>query len=245
MSRPLVAVAGLGGVGGAAFLTLVRSGVQRFNLAENGIFDPPDMNRQWAALGHTMGKPKLDVYAQWAREINPEVELNLFPEGLNLDNVEDFMRGTDVYLGAMDLEKDRETKEESSKIAAQLGIPIFTCGAMGFGAIMVNHDPWGMKPDEFWKKVQEKSPKTQIMPSLITDLFDQTMVQRLKSHYDETGKLATLAGGAGQAGLLVGNEIVIHLLQGTDLAPRIAVFAPRFVTLDLFTLDLSILDVSK
>jgi molybdopterin/thiamine biosynthesis adenylyltransferase len=203
------------------------------------------MNRQWAALGSTMDKPKLEVYAQWAREINPEVELNLFPEGLNLDNVQDFMRGADVYLGAMDLEKDREAKEKSSKIASQLGIPIFTCGALGFGAIMVNHDPWGMKPQEFWQRVQEKSPKTQVMPSLITDLFDKTMMQRLKSHFEETGNLATLASGAGQAGLMVGNEIVIHLLQGTDLAPRIAIFAPRFVTLDLFTLQLNIVDVSK
>jgi hypothetical protein len=83
------------------------------------------------------------------------------------------------------------------------------------------------------------------MPSLITDLFDKTMMQRLKSHFEETGNLATLASGAGQAGLMVGNEIVIHLLQGTDLAPRIAIFAPRFVTLDLFTLQLNIVDVSK
>ncbi|MGE4293910.1 MAG: ThiF family adenylyltransferase, partial [Desulfovibrio sp.] len=57
-----IAFAGLGGVGGGAFLALVRCGLGHFRLAENGVFDPPDMNRQAAAFGTTMDRPKLDVY---------------------------------------------------------------------------------------------------------------------------------------------------------------------------------------
>lgn len=71
----VVAFAGLGGVGGGEFLALVRCGVTRFRLAENGTFDPPDMNRQAGAFGHTMGRPKLEIYVELARSINPAVEL--------------------------------------------------------------------------------------------------------------------------------------------------------------------------
>ncbi len=92
---PVVAISGLGGVGGAAFMTLVRSGVRRFRLAENGIFDPPDMNRQWGALGATMDRPKIDVYAEWARGINPKVELKLYPAGITVANIEEFLTGCD------------------------------------------------------------------------------------------------------------------------------------------------------
>ena len=47
----VVALAGLGGVGGGAFLALVRCGVTRFRLAENGVFDPPDMMQIWRMDG--------------------------------------------------------------------------------------------------------------------------------------------------------------------------------------------------
>jgi tRNA A37 threonylcarbamoyladenosine dehydratase len=63
------AFAGLGGVVGRAFLALVRCGASRFRLAENGVFDPPDMSRQAAAFGSTMDRPKLDVYIELARSI--------------------------------------------------------------------------------------------------------------------------------------------------------------------------------
>jgi tRNA A37 threonylcarbamoyladenosine dehydratase len=66
LSTPLIAFAGLGGVGGGAFLNLVRCGVKRFRLAENGVFDPPDMNRQAAAFASTMGRAKIEVYERLA-----------------------------------------------------------------------------------------------------------------------------------------------------------------------------------
>ncbi|MFO7596426.1 MAG: ThiF family adenylyltransferase, partial [Desulfocurvibacter africanus] len=68
-----ITFAGLGGVGGGAFLALVRCGLGHFRLAENGVFDPPDMNRQAAAFGTTMDRPKLDVYMELARSINPNI----------------------------------------------------------------------------------------------------------------------------------------------------------------------------
>ena len=45
LSQACIAQSGLGGVGGEAFQALVRMGVRRFKLAENGLFDPSDMNR--------------------------------------------------------------------------------------------------------------------------------------------------------------------------------------------------------
>ena len=80
LSTPLIAFAGLGGVGGGAFLNLVRCGVKRVRLAVNGVFDPPDINSQAAAFASTMDRSKITVYKRLAREINPEVALELFPE---------------------------------------------------------------------------------------------------------------------------------------------------------------------
>ena len=120
----VVALAGLGGVGGGAFLALVRCGVTRFRLAENGVFDPPDMNRQAGAFGTTMGRPKLAVYVELARSINPDVELELFPEGVDGGNLERFLAGADVYVGVIDAEKGRDVKAMTSPLLEKHGLPI-------------------------------------------------------------------------------------------------------------------------
>src|SRR5690242_674849 len=66
-----VAIAGCGGVGGATAITLARLGVGGFVLADPGIFDPPDLNRQWAGRRSTLGRNKTEVHAELLREINP------------------------------------------------------------------------------------------------------------------------------------------------------------------------------
>lgn len=244
LTRPLVAIAGLGGVGGAAFLTLVRSGVRRFRLAENGIFDPPDMNRQWAALGHTMDCPKIEVHAQWAQEINPTVELELFPEGVNLDNMERFIAGADVFIGAIDADKGQELKSKSDELCARFGVPLFTAGALGVGAVMVNHRPGGMTPAEFWSLVASQSSGAAPLPSLITDQLSPHLTERLNASWVK-GPLATCGVGVSLAGTMLGGEVLVHLLQDSGLMERQAVFAPRFVILDQGLLHLKIVDVSQ
>src|SRR5689334_23654968 len=77
-----VAIAGLGGVGGIHLLTLARLGIGRFHLADFDRFDLANFNRQSGATVATLGEPKVDVLARMARDINPDVELTLFPEGV-------------------------------------------------------------------------------------------------------------------------------------------------------------------
>ena len=54
-------IAGCGGVGGAVALTLARLGVGQLVLADPGVFDAPDVNRQWAADSDTLGRNKAEV----------------------------------------------------------------------------------------------------------------------------------------------------------------------------------------
>ena len=98
-----VAVAGCGGVGGAVALTLARLGVGGFVLADPGIFDPPDGNRQWAASRAVQGRNKTDVHAELLRNINPDVRLTLFPEGITEQNLERFLAPADLLLDCLDI----------------------------------------------------------------------------------------------------------------------------------------------
>lgn len=244
LGDPQVAISGLGGVGGAAFMTLVRSGVRRLRIAENGIFDPPDMNRQWGALADTMDRPKIEVYEAWARGINPDIELECFAEGIHPGNIEAFLTGADIYLGAIDIDKGREVKDAGEKIIGRDRTPLFTCGAIGMGAIMINHHPDGMAPDAFWRRVAARSDGASMFPSYLQGFFSDAMIRRMVASF-ASGTIATCATGASLAGLTVGTEMLVHLLQGSGLVDRAPIFAPRFVTIDLARMEMGIHDVTS
>lgn len=239
LSQAYIAQSGLGGVGGVVFQTLVRSGIRRFRLAENGIFDPPDMNRQPGASALTMGRSKLDVYVEWARSINPAVELELYPQGISVDNIEGFLQGTDAYIGVIDLEKGQDVKEKGAELARNMGIPLFTAGAIGFGAISVNHHPAGMNPEEFWNKAKRNGSNDSILPTIIEEKFHQEIMERLKQGMMQ-GVLATSSVGANLSGTILANEVITYLLQPLGWVGREPVFAPKYLALDLLNLTMKI-----
>lgn len=238
-----IAISGLGGVGGGAFLALVRCGCASFRLAENGIFDPPDMNRQAAAFGWTMDRPKLDVYVEWARSINPEIEIQTWPQGLQPDNLEEFIQGADVHIGAIDAEKGAEVKERTPEVQQRFNVPMFTAGVFGFGTMMVNYHPEGMRELEFGRLVRSRSEDKTGLASLVANCFNA----RTMEVFDRTrsvGPTPTTAVGGLLANALLANEVMVHLLQGTEVVDREAVFAPRFVTLDALGLNMRVIDAS-
>ena len=244
LREKVVAFAGLGGVGGGAFLALVRCGVTRFRLAENGTFDPPDMNRQAGAFGQTMGRPKLEVYAELARSINPEVELELFPEGIDAGNLERFLAGASLYVGVIDVEKGGEVKAMTPALLEKHNLPMFTCGAIGFGALLVAHEPGGMMPQEFWRLVQEKSEEGGLLPSFLSGFFNRPVMERMEQGY-ASGVLPTTAIGGLASNALLACEVLVCLLRGTGLADREPVFAPRFTLVDFLNQTLVVGDVSR
>jgi tRNA A37 threonylcarbamoyladenosine dehydratase len=61
-----VAIAGLGGVGGAHLLTLTRMGVSRFHLADFDKFELHNFNRQVGATLHSIGRAKVEVMTEMA-----------------------------------------------------------------------------------------------------------------------------------------------------------------------------------
>ena len=84
-----VAIAGMGGVGGAHLRTLARLGVGNFNIADFDRFEIHNMNRQAGAFMSSIGLPKVDVMAGIAGDINPEADIRTFPDGVTPANIED------------------------------------------------------------------------------------------------------------------------------------------------------------
>ena len=70
-----VFVAGVGGMGGACFLSLVRAGVGRFAVCDIDTFETSNLNRQVFAFTDTVGQDKAEAACAAARRINPDVQI--------------------------------------------------------------------------------------------------------------------------------------------------------------------------
>ena len=97
-----VAIAGMGGVGGVHLLTLARLGIGAFHIADFDTFDIANFNRQAGAMVSTLGQPKVAVLAQMARDINPELDIKQFPDGIHDSNLAEFFAGVDLYVDGLD-----------------------------------------------------------------------------------------------------------------------------------------------
>lgn len=144
-----VAIAGLGGVGGLHLLTLTRMGVGKFSLSEFDDFDLPNFNRQVGAMMSTVGRPKLDVLIEMAKDINPELDIRAFPGGVNESNLPDFLDGVDVYVDGIDYFAF-DARRATYAACARKGIPATIAVPLGMGASALTFVPGGMSFDDYF-----------------------------------------------------------------------------------------------
>lgn len=145
-----VAIAGLGGVGGIHLLTLARLGVGRFHIADFDTFDVANFNRQVGATMSTLGQRKLDVLAAQARDINPEVRLTLFPQGVSADSPDDFLRGADIYIDGLDFFAFA-ARRATFAACHRLRIPAVTAAPLGMGSALLVFLPDRMSFEEYFR----------------------------------------------------------------------------------------------
>lgn len=145
-----IAIAGLGGVGGSHVLTLARLGIGSFNLAEFDRFELHNFNRQAGAFMHTIGEPKIDVIAGMARAINPELDLRLFPAGVSLENLDQFLDGVDLYVDGIDYFAF-DIRRAVFAACHERGIPAITAAPLGMGAALLVFMPGRMSFDDYFQ----------------------------------------------------------------------------------------------
>lgn len=96
-----VLIPGVGGMGGAAFMALVRAGVGRFIIADIDTFEVSNLNRQLFATLDTVGQPKAEAARAGALRINPEAEIELLG-GEWTEALDRLIAAADVVVNGMD-----------------------------------------------------------------------------------------------------------------------------------------------
>lgn len=145
-----IAIAGLGGVGGAHLLTLSRIGITNFTISDFDDFDVHNLNRQAGAFMPFMGQSKIGTMAKLATDINPDIDLRLFPQGVQPENVDEFLREVDVYVDGLDFFALPARRMVFAK-CREKGIPVLTAAPLGIGIALLYFSPDGMSAEDYFK----------------------------------------------------------------------------------------------
>lgn len=144
-----VAIAGVGGDGGALAVQLARMGVAKFRLADPDPFEVENINRQEGATYKTIGRNKAEVIAEIIKDIQPHAEVKVYTDGVTEENVTDFVAGSDLVF-----DETEYTRHEIGVMIAREcrrnSIPEIMALNVGFGSYVTSFDPnKGMTFEEY------------------------------------------------------------------------------------------------
>jgi tRNA A37 threonylcarbamoyladenosine dehydratase len=130
LQRSLVAVIGLGGVGGYAAETLVRAGLGGIRIVDCDVIKPTDTNRQLIALAPTMGRLKVETMKERLLAINPYLSVDARNAFFHSDTAADII--TEDLAFVVDAIDSLNPKGELIRWCTDLAIPVIsTMGAAG------------------------------------------------------------------------------------------------------------------
>ncbi|MBE0470272.1 MAG: ThiF family adenylyltransferase [Methyloprofundus sp.] len=145
-----IAIAGMGGVGGAHLITLTRLGVGNFNIADFDKFELGNFNRQAGASIPHIDQPKAETMATLAHNINPDLGIKCFDQGIDEENLDEFLKGVDLYIDGLDFFV-LDIRRKVFARCHELGIPAITAAPLGMGTALLTFMPGKMSFEEYFR----------------------------------------------------------------------------------------------
>lgn len=225
-----VAIAGMGGVGGVHLATLARLGIGKFTIADPDTFDVANFNRQYGATVQDLGRNKAEAMAELALAINPELEIDIYPEYVDDQNVDDFLADANLYVDGLDFFAI-DARRMVFRRAADQGIWSVTAGPIGFSTAWLAFDPQGMSFDSYFD-VHDDMPRIDQLVAFAVGLtpsathlsyIDLNEVDIANQAGPSAGLACQLASG------VIGAEAIKVLLKKPTLRP-----APHYAQFDAF-----------
>ncbi len=129
LKKSTVVIIGLGGVGGHALESIVRSGIGNVVIIDKDVVDITNLNRQLISMHSNIGEYKTDVAKKRILDINPDCNVkcfNIFLDKSNIDLL--FNEKADFIIDACD---KVTTKIEIMKECIKNNIPLISSMGMG------------------------------------------------------------------------------------------------------------------
>jgi len=208
----------------------VRFGIGAFRIADPDTFEVGNFNRQFGANINALGRGKAEVMADQARGVNPELEIEVWPERIRQENIEAFLDGVDVVVDGVDYFA-LEARRMLFRQARKAGKWVVTAGPIGFSSAWLVFDPCGMSFDEYFDLHDGMDPLDQFAAFTIGVAPKGTHWPYLDlSHVDrEAGRGPSLGLACHLASGVAATEVVKILLGRGNLRP-----APYYAQFDAY-----------
>lgn len=144
ISKAMVLLFGVGGVGSWCAEGLVRSGVEHLTIVDSDKVSESNINRQLMATVHTIGRPKVEALKEHLLRINPQADIIALQQTYSDENYADFrMDEYDCIIDAIDSLKDKASlilraTATKAKFYSSMGAALKT-------------DPRQVRVAEFWE----------------------------------------------------------------------------------------------
>lgn len=198
-----VAIFGIGGVGSFVVEALVRAGIENFILVDNDEISITNLNRQIIATRETIGKLKVEVAKQRILEINPNANVEIYPEFF-MPNSKELLDETVDYI--IDCVDTVTAKIELVLRARKMNIPIISC--MGTGNKL---DPTRFEVTDIYKtsvcplaKVMRKELRTRGIEKLKVVYSREEPIKQ----NEEIKVPASISFVPSVAGLIIAGEVI-------------------------------------
>lgn len=189
-----VFIPGVGGMGGACFLSLVRAGVGHFTIADLDTFEISNLNRQVFCFMDTVGRPKVEIAAEAAKRINPEVEITALGAEW-LDKIEDLAAAHPVIVNGTD---DAKASVRTYRVAREQRATVIDAYAATLPSVYVVR-PDDPRPEERmgyptvgkdWREITDADRQACLMKEL-----EWALTHSSTHKYVDLGVAAELAAG--------------------------------------------------
>lgn len=127
IKNTVVAIIGLGGVGGYALESITRSGIGTIIIIDNDIIDITNLNRQLISTHQNIGQSKVDAWEERIKMINPDCKVIKIKEFITKDNLPIiFQNKINYFIDACDTvstkkEIIKECAKSNTKIISSMG----------------------------------------------------------------------------------------------------------------------------
>lgn len=239
ISGSSVAIAGAGGDGGMLAVQLARLGVGELRLADPDTFELENINRQAVCTQATIGLNKAQAVGAYVNEINPDIKVVTFTDGVTRSNVESFVQGSDLLideteftLHALGVMLAREARKNN--------IPNLMAMNIGFGTTVTSYHPqgrsfekmMGLSEDTPLHEIAEQQVPLSRWLAYLPPYADLDMFRKIANGEKSAPSVAPgVAIAAGVAAV----QAVLHLTAGIENRRPKPVFAPKVMMFDAMT----------
>lgn len=208
-----VAVFGIGGVGSYVVEGLARAGVENFILIDNDEVSLTNLNRQIIATSKTIGKLKVEVEKERILDINPNANVEIYPEFFMPDSKEILDNTVNYIVDSVDTVT---AKIELVIRANKLNIPIIS--SMGTGNKL---DPTKFEVADIYStsvcplaKVMRKELKARNIEKLKVVYSKETPIKPDELENTEKKQVpGSISFVPSVAGLIIAGEVIKDIIE--------------------------------